>query len=235
MKLLDRTGGNTKVNKTNKQAGDDYHFAGLSMLPTNKLCPGAKAAGCMDSCLKGAGLAAVYGSVNAARLKKTELFLNDKPKFMAQLRRELTNYTKWCRKHNKQGVVRLNVLSDILWEAEGIPQEFPELEFYDYTKRADRFEVELPSNYKIMFSYSGKESYQKQVKRFLESGSDAPVAVVFRGKMPDKFLGRPVIDGDASDWINVQNKGVVVGLKAKGPAKSNDNGFVVDMNVIARG
>lgn len=233
MKLLDRSGGNTKLAKTDKQAGVAYHFAGLSMYPTKELCPGSKAAGCMSDCLKEAGLAAVYGSVNAARKLKTQFFLEDRAGFMQQYRRELFNYDKWCTKKGVVGVVRGNVLQDIRWEDEEIPQEFHRLQFYDYTKQADRFYRDLPTNYQLMFSYSGKSTYKNQVKSFLESGSDAAIAVVFRDKnFPTTFLGRPVINGDESDWVNVQQRNVVVGLVAKGPAKTNSNGFVVDTNVI---
>ena len=91
----------------------------------------------------------------------------------------------------------------------------------------------MPSNYQLMFSYSGKPTYKNQVLSFLKSGSDSSVAVVFnRRPFPATFMGRDVIDGDASDWVNVNNKGVVVGLTAKGPAKHNDNGFVVDVSAI---
>ena len=41
-----------------------------------------------------------------------------------------------------------------------------------------------------------------------------------------------MINGDDSDWVNVNNRGVVVGLVAKGLAKTNINGFVVDNQVI---
>ena len=82
-----------------------------------------------------------------------------------------------------------------------------------------------------MFSYSGKASYRKQVEEAYDKG--VPIAVVFRGKFPRKFLGRDVVQGDLSDLTNVQSGKVVVGLKAKGPAKKNDNGFVVDTSLIA--
>ena len=232
MKLLDRSGGNTKIRKTNSKELD-LHFAGLSMHPDDAICAGSKAAGCMDDCLKESGLGGVFPSINAARRAKTEFYLSDQAGFLTQLRRELTNYVKWCDKKGLHGVVRLNVLSDIPWETHNIPQDFPELSFYDYTKVARRFHKELPTNYRLMFSYSGKPTYQKQVLSFLKSGSQSPVAVVFNSKpFPATFMGRDVIDGDASDWVNVNNKGVVVGLVAKGPAKSNTNGFVVNVSSI---
>jgi hypothetical protein len=144
--------------------------------------------------------------------------------------RELTNFSKLCKKQGVQGVVRLNVLSDIAWEELEIPQLFPELFFYDYTKRVGRI-GKTPDNYKLMFSYSGKASYRKQVEEAYDKG--VPIAVVFRGNFPRKFLGRQVVQGDLSDLTNVQSGKVVVGLKAKGPAKKNDNGFVVDASLIA--
>jgi hypothetical protein len=45
--------------------------------------------------------------------------------------------------------------------------------------------------------------------------------------MPKTFLGRPCIDGDASDIVNVQSGEVVVWLRAKGSAKQDQSGFVV--------
>ena len=83
-----------------------------------------------------------------------------------------------------------------------------------------------------MFSYSPRPTYKKQVQTFLESNSDAPMAVVFRTKdFPTTFMGRPVIDGDKSDWVNVNHRGVVVGLVEKKTGESDD-GFVVDTNTI---
>ena len=49
-----------------------------------------------------------------------------------------------------------------------------------------------------------------------------------------EYLGRPVIDGDLSDLDNVMAGPVVVGLTAKGPAKNDQTGFVVDGNMISR-
>lgn len=234
MKLLDtsKTLGNTKARKTNRD--ESIRMATLTMHPDNVVCAGAKAAGCMEDCLVGAGLAEVYESINKARQARTDYWHDDQEAFLIQLNHELRNFAKLCAKQSVQGVVRLNVMSDVCWEEHMIPQSFPELQFYDYTKKAYRFHGQRqPSNYKLMFSYSGKQTYQNQVRSFLKSYSDAPMAVVFRHKdFPSTFMGRPVINGDDSDWVNVNNRGVVVGLVAKGPAKTNTNGFVVDNDVI---
>lgn len=41
-------------------------------------------------------------------------------------------------------------------------------------------------------------------------------------------MGRAVVDGDESDIHNVNQGKVIIGLRAKGKAKSDDSDFVVD-------
>ena len=223
MKLLDTNASNTKIAKTVGKAGGKIRLASLSMMPTSKLCPASKAAGCFDACLKSAGRGR-FDNVRDGRLRKTEFFESQRLTFLDQLVKELRNFSKLCDKQGVQGVVRLNVLSDIAWEDYDIPQSFPELEFYDYTKRANRL-GKTPENYRLMFSYSGREQYKTQVS--IATTKRAPIAVVFNGEMPETFLGRKVVDGDQSDWDNVNAGAVVVGLKAKGQASKDDTGFVV--------
>jgi hypothetical protein len=56
------------------------------------------------------------------------------------------------------------------------------------------------------------------------------MAVVFHGKeLPVTFMNRKVIDGDLHDARIDDPKGVIVGLRAKGPARKDTSGFVVHM------
>ena len=231
MKLLSRDS-NTKLIKTAKGL-ENVVLAGLSLMPSAILCPSSKAAQCFDDCLKESGLAQVYKSVNISRQKKTDLYMNDRKAFLTQLRRELTNLEKYAVKHNKRAIVRLNVLSDIAWEKHNIPQDFPNISFYDYTKRANRLD-NTPENYKLMFSYSAAPKYRKQVDIALTT--DAPITIVFRGGLPVEYMGRVVIDGDKSDIDNLEAKGKIVGLRVKGnDAKKSKSPFIVDSNIIAIG
>ena len=234
-KLLDTApnSGNSKVAKTAAKENPlgPVRLASLSMFPDIKVCPASELAGCIKPCLTWSGLAAVYDSINKARKARTEYWLSDQSAFLDQLRRELANFQKLCQKQGVQGVVRLNVLSDIQWERFGIPQAFPKLFFLDYTKLAKRL-GKTPSNYKLIFSYSDRPQYAKHVKVAKQTG--APIAVVFKNGMPSQYLGRPVVDGDQSDILNVLAGRVVIGLKAKGPAKQDMGGFVVDGNLIAK-
>ena len=60
------------------------------------------------------------------------------------------------------------------------------------------------------------------------------IAVVFRTKdLPETFKGRGVIDGDLHDMRFLDEPNSVVGLKAKGQAKKDTSGFVIDVLQIA--
>ena len=97
---------------------------------------------------------------------------------------------------------------------------FPTLQFYDYTKRANR--AALPANYKLTFSLA--ENNDADALTVLARGGT--VAAVFRKALPDTYWGYPVIDGDEHDLRFLDPAGVVVGLKAKGNAKRDQSGFV---------
>ena len=160
------------------------------------------------------------------RQRKAAFFRDDRAAFVDQLHRELSNFEKLCERTGERGMVRLNVLSDVRWELSGIPQAHPTLFFIDYTKRAARL-GKTPDNYRLIFSYSGRPQYRRQNEKALATG--LPVAVVFRGGLPAKFLGRRVIDGDRSDYLNATvGTGCIVGLTAKGSARHDRGGFVVD-------
>ena len=230
MKLLSTSASNTKIAKTQKKEKVQTRVASLSMLPDDVICPASKAAGCRAGCLESAGMGA-FSNVKAGRKAKTDWFHADQVGFLDQLRKELGNFDTLCKRKGFVGQVRLNTISDIAWESLGIPQLFPDLSFYDYTKRVQRI-GKTPANYKLMFSYSGARTYQKQVAQLPDG---YPMAVVFRHSLPTHFMGRVVIDGDKSDLDNLRGGHVVVGLLAKGKAKKDTSGFVVDSNLIAVG
>ena len=101
------------------------------------------------------------------------------------------------------------------------------IQFYDYSKIANRRNI--PDNYHLTFSYSeANPIYQRQTKIALDKGMN--IAVVFRNKenMPKTFLGLPVIDGDKTDLRFLDPSQCIVGLYAKGKAKKDQSGFVID-------
>ena len=230
MKLLS-IDANSKLAKTNKVVGQDYLYAGLSMMPDPIICPGSKAAKCMDGCLKTSGRAAIFPAIALARQAKTDWFHRDSEGFIFALVKDLKALLRKANKLGKKARVRLNVLSDIAWEQYGIPQMFPEIEFYDYTKRADRI-GKTPANYRLTFSYSGVSTYAKQVGKAQEAGAN--MAVVFHVKkgqaLPKVWQGKTVIDGDEHDARFDDPANVIVGLRAKGQAIQDKTGFVVSVH-----
>jgi len=230
MKLLS-IDANSKLAKTNKVVGQDYLYAGLSMMPDPIICPGSKAAKCMDGCLKTSGRAAIFPAIALARQAKTDWFHRDSDGFIFALVKDLKALVRKANKLGKTARVRLNVLSDIAWEQYGIPQMFPEIEFYDYTKRADRI-GKTPANYRLTFSYSGVSTYAKQVGKAQEAGAN--MAVVFHVKkgqaLPKVWQGKTVIDGDEHDARFDDPANVIVGLRAKGQAIQDKTGFVVNVH-----
>jgi hypothetical protein len=227
LNLLDTGNGNTKIAKTNR--GGLYRVASLSLMPDRILCPGSKAAGCFEGCLKSSGRGR-FDNVAAGRQWRSDLWHQDQDQFLDRLHKELGNFAKLCKKTGITPAARLNTISDIAFERFGIPELFPEIYFYDYTKRAARLN-KTPDNYRLMFSYSGRAQYANQVQIAL--GAGVPIAAVFRDQFPAEFLGRPVIDGDKSDLINSKAGPVIIGLKAKGAlAKADQSGFVIDAERI---
>jgi hypothetical protein len=224
--LLDRFGANTKLKKSSKGI---YNVAGLSLMPSIKFCPMSIKAGCFDLCLKSAGRGKFNNVVNA-RNNKSNFYNNDYDLFIELLIYELKLHVINCRKNNVNPSARLNVLSDIPYEKTDIFNIFEEIYFYDYTKRANRLDTcNKIKNYKLMFSYSGKKEYQKQVSRAIEFNN--PIAVVFKNEFPKMFLNRPVFNGDLSDIDNSTKDNYIIALKAKGSLARNSffarNDFVV--------
>jgi hypothetical protein len=201
-----------------------------------QVCPMAEIAQCHEPCLNSAGRGA-FNSVQAARVRKTKLFFEDRAAFFAELIPSIHTLINKSRKFGLIPLCRLNGTSDIKWENvafehNGIEYSnifamFPDLQFYDYTKIPNRRADDIP-NYDLTFSYSGVVEFQPHVRRAL--GAGYRIAVVFRRRddIPAEFLGTTCVDGDDSDLRHEDPHGVVVALYAKGRAKRDTSGFVVD-------
>lgn len=191
------------------------------------LCPFAKVAECHVACLNTAGRGN-FSNVKSARLRKAKLFNENKGEFFAQLIEDIHRLKRQAKRQNLQPVIRLNGTSDIDFENIKVAGEhtifnlFPDLQFYDYTKNPNR--KNLPSNYDLTFSYSGVESFIKFNRQALSN--NMRIATVFK-IMPSEFLGRQVINGDDHDARFIEDKNLVIGLKAKGKARYDKTGFVV--------
>jgi len=230
-------GNNAKTIKSD--SGGEYLTAIMYLAPANtvagiNVCPTAELAGCKAACLYSAGRGA-FNNVQQARISKTEAFRDDPTAFVDQLASDIMTAYKKATKLKVKLAIRLNGTSDIAWEnvkgslGLSLMELFPNIQFYDYTKLPNR---KVPSNYHLTVSYS--EANAKYSEKVLKTVHN--IAVVFRdANLPDTFNGRKVINGDETDLRFLDPVGVVVGLYAKGKAKQDNTGFVIDSNIIARG
>jgi hypothetical protein len=239
MKQLLSIGTNAKTSK-----GDRYGFLTgvLYLAPSDisgeQVCPMAKTAGCESACLYSAGRGA-FSNVQQARINKTHRFFFDRDNFMSDLVKSIKSLIMKAEKTHMIPLVRLNGTSDIRWENvifrhEGklvnIFEVFPHTQFYDYTKISNR--KDIPSNYDLTFSYSGLREFLPHVEKAKLAGMR--IATVFRKRedIPSEFMGLECVDGDDSDIRHLDPQGVIVALYAKGKAKSDASGFVVDRKII---
>jgi len=195
------------------------------------ICPHASK-GCAAACLFSAGRGK-FSNVVKSRINKTEYFLKDKTAFLNQLHKEIIQEYYKAKNGNYKIAIRLNGTSDLdflhlLRVNFGFCSESysDNMVFYDYTKdirRAMKYKDFKEYNYKLTFSRSEFNclSCDLAIKNKIN------VAVVFE-KMPIKYLNTWVVDGDQSDDIMLEHSGVILGLKAKGDARTDQSGFVIN-------
>jgi len=226
---MDLLTSNTKLIKSESKIG--WRILGLQLAPAevsgHNVCASSSAGG-RESCLFSAGYG-VYRPVRDGRISRTKFYYEDRKGFFEQLNREIELAIKKARKDGLGFAIRLNVLSDIMWEYTGVISKYPDVQFFDYTKHIKRV---MPGslarslgNYDLTFSQS--EDNENDCLKALENGIN--VATVFSGEQPLYWMGSPVLDGDETDarFLDAKwKRGYVIGLKAKGKAKRDKSGFV---------
>ena len=216
------------------------------------VCPHATA-GCAAACLNTAGRGGIgldangLNTIQVARIRRTRWFHRDRNGFLSALVAETARHERTAIRHGLRPAVRYNGTSDIPWERWSVVRNgvtypnifaaFPNVTFYDYTKWPIRLRplvADIP-NYSLTFSLADGEKSEREAAAALESGVN--VAAVFAvkrgGDLPAWHAvgGRvaQVIDGDATDLRFTDprgERGVIVGLRAKGRAIQDRTGFV---------
>ena len=206
------------------------YLAPADMLEGFNLCPFASE-GCKKTCLNTAGRGR-FSNVQLSRLNKSKMWAYDRKQFYIQLTNEILKiHTKAIIK-GEEIAIRLNGTSDIdhldlIKRYTGInflSSFYSNLFFYDYTKNHNIVNKYYDTNYKITFSRS--ETNEAKALQILNLGGN--VAVVFKNELPEYWNGFKVINGDLTDLRYFDPKNVVVGLKAKGKAKTIQSNFVVN-------
>lgn len=219
MRLLTPAAGNTKTAKTAAKH-QQYRIVSLALAPAYEAkgistCPNASNS-CRAACVGGenVGLAGVFASIGEARRRKTEYLRTDRAGFVKQLCDEIGEEQRKAETEGQMLACRLNTFSDIPWESSRyeIPQRFPEVTFYDYSKLYGRA-YKLPANYHLCFSWTEDPEDQAFCLTLLLAGFN--VSIVFAE--PGSFAGNAalrqnlpkrwtieghrfeVYDGDSSD------------------------------------
>ena len=200
------------------------HLAPYKLSGKN-VCPNASKA-CAAACLNTSGRGQM-NSVQDARINKTNAFWKDRLKFLKDLDVEIKQLSKRADQAGFKFAVRLNGTSDLPWHrymlnGKNLMQLNPDVQFYDYTKVFNYLDHGI-KNYYVVYSHSGANN--SECSRALRKGVN--VAYVFKDKLPKKFKGRKVIDGDKHDLrFKEKQSGAIIGLRAKGLAKKQDSNFV---------
>ena len=218
--------GNTNA-KTSKNDQDTYI---LYLAPYNQnskginICPKASK-GCATA---GRG---AFSNVIKARQNKTEYYLQDKKAFINQLASELIKIDKKASKNTNQTLIRLNGTSDLDFifllkkYANFDISNYNNLHFYDYTKILGKVK-KYSNNKNYTLTFSRAEDNEQDIFQAVQYGAN--VSAVFKGTLPQTYKGIPVIDGDKTDNEMLKYKGYILGLKAKGKARTDKSGFVIN-------
>ena len=190
------------------------------------VCPHSSR-GCRKVCLYTAGRG-VFSNVQAARIRKTRELAKDPKEFISRVREDVSRLDRYASRRGMKLAIRLNGTSDLPWETEAygrIPQCFPHIQFYDYTKIIRRvLNKRRPGNYHLLFSRT--EDNEDACRKVLRAGHT--VAAVF-DEVPvgSTLWGYEIVDGDEDDLRFLDKKSVIVGVKAKGKARRDTSGFVI--------
>jgi hypothetical protein len=219
---------NPKIQKGTKMGYLSFilHLA-PSTLSGKNTCPKATK-GCIAACLNTAGRGGMFkkgentNMIQKARIRKTELFFNDRATFMEQLEADIRKGIKMAATLGLKPAFRLNGTSDLSVEKWGIIEKFPTVQFYDYTKVLGRKVSHLP-NYHLTFSKA--DGNDADVAKALELGMN--VAAVY-DELPEGMFS-----ADETDLRFLDPKVGMIGLKAKGRAKKDYSGFVIRLKEAA--
>jgi len=240
MKLLSPMSTNAKTKKGGSlpYLGAILHLAPFTLSGRN-VCPKASQ-GCAAACLNSAGRGA-FSNVQAARLRKTKQFFENRDEFLGQLHKDIESLERKAFKLGVKAVVRLNGTSDLDWFA--MVDKFPAVQFYDYTKRIKLVEKSLKLkrqgkalNYHLTFSLA-ENNLPDALKALWLNCNVAAVFDADFDHVPEYYLDAPTINGELHDFrfLDPRGDGVgnIVALKAKGKAKKDKSGFVISTQAVS--
>jgi hypothetical protein len=229
--------------KIAKSVDFGYLTTSLMLLPSNEsgllnVCTSASP-GCKAGCLVFGGRGRM-NNVKRARMRRTKEFHEDKYTFHLRVKEEITGFARRCKRRKLKPAVRLNCFSDIMWEkhkvnGKNLMQEFPDVQFYDYTKHKVRMMKSLTDpnwdkNYHLTFSRS--ETNDPDILPILRAGGtvayvEKDEADFWRAPLWYKIMSQAPVNGDQHDLTFLHPPSSIIRLNAKGVAKHDTSGFVL--------
>ena len=143
------------------------------------MCPMATD-GCASACLGHSSGHMRFDMQTRARIARTMLWQLYPEEFKRQMLTEIAAHVRSSERKDMIPAIRLNGSSDVRWEKHGIPQAFPDVQFYDYTKLPAKARADRPENYHLTFSLSERANSEDMAREWLDAGGNA--AIVVAGK-----------------------------------------------------
>jgi hypothetical protein len=203
--------------KLKKGLSHGWRGMGLSLAPARtsgyEVCA-SRSEECTRHCIFTSGKGMMF-NVQWGRIFRTLWYYEDRKGFMLRLMSDIQD--------NQSAAIRLNVFSDIMWErtAPEIFHDFPNVQFYDYTKHFRRMFKRRPSNYHLTYSLS--ESNVDKAYQVLKAGYNISAIVAHPA---GHLWGYPLLDGDEHDLRFLDPQPSVVGLRAKGSLRKAESNLI---------
>jgi len=209
--------------KLDKSQPFGYLTEGLNLAPADTaaqagykiptLCPMAGA--CARACLQFSGMNQMTTHADV-RLRRTVQLFEHRADTIQQLGEEIRRGQQRAERHGLRYAYRPNLLSDLPWLGLTLADQLPDVQFYDYTKIPRPWERQR-HNYHLTFSYSERATWADALECFEHGVNVAIVFSTLRGnRLPSRYRGLQVIDGDQHDLRFLDKRPRIVGLRFKG-------------------
>lgn len=185
-------------------------------------CPGAGA--CKVYCYAKKGGYVQWKTSSLSQTRQLNFLLNDPIGYKAKLESELRSAVTKFDKKNTKVVVRWHDAGDFfspdyLDLAYSVAKDFPNIDFYAYTKMADVAKGNKPSNFKMNFSAGAKPEQEKQVNLQTTKHSTVVPKQMFADLVNRVEVDDPDKDGKKIKKMEFKSPGDLLKLKQKLAAK----------------
>lgn len=186
-------------------------------------CPGAGK--CKTLCYAMKGGYIQYPASNLGQTRLLNFLYNDPNGFMSMLASEIAAFAKKNEKRGTKTIIRWHdagdfFSTDYLDKAYALAKQFPNVDFYAYTKIASIAKGAKPDNFIINFSMGALPGQEKQIDRSLVKHSDVVPKEMFddlvkREKVPTGKINKKTGEEDTKSVMMYKNAQSINTLKQR--------------------